>query len=769
MTKLKKGISMLMAICLTAVLVYCPAASAAPVDLTAFPGAEGGGMYSTGARGDGSSAPELYRVTKLTDDGSYGTLRDAVSESNRVIVFDVAGNIELTRALTIYSDNLTILGQTAPGDGICIKDYNTYMTGDNIIMRYLRFRMGTEGHAAEDSLGGRGINNVIIDHCSISWSADECASFYQNTNFTMQWCIISESLKNSIHPKGSHGYGAIWGGENASYHHNLLANHDSRNPRIDGSKLTEFDENTANMTDLRNNVIYNWGGNTAYGGESGMPVNIVNCYYKPGAASSSSSRDRIYLISTRDEAGAAEYGGKAGWGTDLYVSGNYMEGSSSVTQDNTKGVDKDSGVEDCGIWTDSNITDAEKTIHFRYLEDYPVKTESAQDAYNSVLESAGASIVRDSVDERIVNDVRSGSYSCGNRGLVDTVEQAGGYPTLSGTTAKDSDYDGMPDEWEDKMELDNQDPSDAIKLADSGYLNVEEYANALANGSFERDYAYDNGVQNLPEPTEPPRDEATPSPAPETEVVYEWTASSADKDKAAGRELFPGLTTMFATTGDKGFPEDNITYSDGSRYTAGISSNDNGSWNNETGTSSGGTTLKYTAEENGIFTLYTYLLANKTFYVTREGTTDYQNDYLFKVDSVESNFPVICKVPVTKGETYYFYAAGSKARFQAASFAKYSSVFDILSVTNVGESYECLISKNYDYGDCTAILAAYGSDGNLVTVTTQNMPADIAVGEQRVITMPCDASADMINSVKVFIWSDENNITPLGKFKTTEN
>lgn len=355
-----------------------PVSMADTQKITAFPGAEGGGMYASGAR---ENVKEIYHVTSLADDGTNGTFRDAVSQSDRIIVFDVAGNIELKNALNIVGDNLTVLGQTAPGDGICIKDNTVGFYGDNVILRYLRFRMGDASTVEDDTVGGRSINNVILDHCSISWSTDECASFYENTNFTMQWCIVSESLKESVHSKGSHGYGGIWGGRNASYHHNLIMHHDSRNPRIATSGIDEAYADVTkqtDLTDLRNNVVYNWGGNSAYGGENGAPVNLVNCYYKPGPATKHTSR--LFQISAKAEGDTTGTNSlnRPGWGTDLYVSGNYVEGSADVTADNAKGVVTDSNSTKYGVWTDSNITDDEKTVHNRYINEYPITTQTAQ-------------------------------------------------------------------------------------------------------------------------------------------------------------------------------------------------------------------------------------------------------------------------------------------------------------------------------------------------------------------------------------------------------
>ncbi len=242
----------------------------------AFPGAEGFGRYVTGGRGG-----TVYHVTNLNDSGE-GSLRWALGQKGaKIIVFDVSGTIHLNSALNI-TGNTTVAGQTAPGDGICIADYPVGVKGNNVIVRYMRFRLGNkhvlkDGADGWDALGGMDQERIMIDHCSVSWSIDECCSFLGNKNTTLQWSIVSQSLVNSGHTKGNHGYGGNWGGAGASFHHNLVAHHASRTPRLGPRATTQLDE----RMDMRNNVIYNFGGNGCYGGE-GMKVNIVKTTTNPG-------------------------------------------------------------------------------------------------------------------------------------------------------------------------------------------------------------------------------------------------------------------------------------------------------------------------------------------------------------------------------------------------------------------------------------------------------------------------------------------------------
>ena len=447
-------------------------------DLPAFPGAEGHARYTTGGRGG-----RVIYVTHLEDNDTAGSLRNAINQSGaRIVVFKVSGTIQLKSELKISTPNITIAGQTAPGDGICLRDYPVSVNADNVIIRFLRFRMGDEAKQEGDAIGGRFHKNIIIDHCSMSWSTDECVSFYQNENFTLQWCIISESLRVSVHDKGAHGYGGIWGGKNASFHHNLLASHDSRNPRLGESAGDVFALTDA--VDLRNNVIYNWQGNSCYGGEA-MNANIVNCYYRPGPATTKT--ERIIAI---DKSTVETYAVYNIWGK-FYIDGNVLEASERATNDNwTYGVYNQYHSK-YGTVPDAEKAAMKVTVPHATGE---VTTHTAQDALARVLDFGGASLVRDTVDRRIIHDVRTktATYMTGGNGsvngIIDTQSAVGGWPELKSAVAPtDSDNDGMPDTWEDAKGLNKNSSADAqLKTVDGKYPNLEVYLNSLVTEIVEK-------------------------------------------------------------------------------------------------------------------------------------------------------------------------------------------------------------------------------------------------------------------------------------------
>jgi hypothetical protein len=437
----------------------------------AFPGVEGYGKNTTGGRGG-----KVIKVTNLNDAGT-GSLREAIAANGaRIIVFEVSGNIILKSKIQINNGDLTIAGQTAPGDGICIQNYEVNVNANNVIIRFLRFRMGDFTRNEQDALWGRYKENIVIDHCSMSWSIDECSSFYANKNFTMQWCILSESLNKSVHEKDDHGYGAIWGGSNVTFHHNLLAHHNSRNARFDGGNRSGTGKSPFGIdkVDYRNNVIYNWGANSAYGGENGE-YNIVNNYYKAGPASS--NRNRIMQISM--ETDLINFG--PGFGK-FYIDGNYVDGNTTVTANNWNGVDAGSGL------STVNYNLAKQNTAFT---SEPITSHTALQAYNAVLLYGGASYKRDAVDVRIMNEVKSGTATfngskTGKKGIIDSQVDVGGWPILAQTAVlKDTDGDGMPDDWEIANKLDPNKANANGRELSSAYDNIEVYINSLVKNITE--------------------------------------------------------------------------------------------------------------------------------------------------------------------------------------------------------------------------------------------------------------------------------------------
>ncbi|MBB1285783.1 pectate lyase [Flavisolibacter sp. BT320] len=437
----------------------------------AFPGAEGFGKYTTGGRGG-----EMVVVTNLNDEGE-GSFRKAVQKNGRrIIVFAVSGTIHLKSKLNIKG-NVTIAGQTAPGDGICLADQPVSLSGDNIIIRYLRFRMGdryqnagkTPGGGSDDAFGGIGRRNIIIDHCTMSWSTDEAFTVYGGDSTTLQWNLISEPLNYSYHfEKGDkdfeqHGYGGIWGGRHTSAHHNLFAHCVTRTPRFDGTRNIPSE-----FVDFRNNVIYNWSTNNVYAGEGGS-YNMVNNYYKPGPDTKKTVQDR--LLNPYHKLPQLPFG-------KFYVAGNVVEGTAAVTADNWKGVVMNNGSE-------ADKQNVKMDLAFAAL---PVTTQKAGEAYQLVLQEAGASYRRDTLDERIIRDVQNG------KGRI--IDVQGGFPhgtpyemtvnawpTLQTAEApKDSDGDGMPDAWEKLRGLNPANASDAAaNTLHRFYTNIEMYINGLVN------------------------------------------------------------------------------------------------------------------------------------------------------------------------------------------------------------------------------------------------------------------------------------------------
>ncbi|MDX9920875.1 MAG: pectate lyase [Paludibacter sp.] len=439
----------------------------------AFPGAQGGAQFITGGAGG-----DVYVVNKLEDSYSEGTLRTALGKTGRrTIVFAVSGVIELVYGkISINNGDVTVAGQTAPGDGIVIANYPIQVNADNVILRFLRFRMGDVTKTEDDALNGRNRKNIMIDHCSMSWSTDECSSFYDNENFTMQWCIVSESLRNSVHGKGAHGYGGIWGGKKASFHHNLLAHHDSRNPRFCGSRYSNKPEEE--KVDFRYNVIYNWRSNSAYAGEGGS-YNMVNNYYKPGPATYSRGTNSLtYRIFQPNPDDGTNNQPKGVYGR-FYVAGNVMDNklatAPDVTADNWLGVH----------YSLSAMPELRQENEFKFFTFEP---KTAEQAYNDVLLKAGASFKRDTIDARIVREVREGSFTFtgsngSTLGLIDTQTDVGGWPVYSfipENVPVDTDKDGMPDAWEEEKGLNKNDKTDAAKYNLSpSYTNIEVYFNGL--------------------------------------------------------------------------------------------------------------------------------------------------------------------------------------------------------------------------------------------------------------------------------------------------
>ena len=502
----------------------------------AFPGAEGHGRYVTGGRGG-----KIVHVTNLNDSGT-GSFREAVKSGNKIIVFDVAGVIALKSDLK-FADNITILGQTAPSPGITLR-YYTVQPGSNNIIRFLRIRRGQEKDINDgaDASWQRNKTGIIFDHCSFSWSIDEVASFYDNNNFTMQWCTVAESLTNPGHSKGAHGYGGIWGGKLASFHHNFVAHLMNRGPRFNGARYgwTGYTSNKeystykwqnavqAENVDFRNCVMYNAQG-TCYGGPGGGQINIVNNYYKAGPSHSlkgttlnglkvdvstgkeRGSQDRITLVTLSTQSNSDKNHPELYDMTSrYYINGNTTETTKGQKTENKdwKGVSYDKGVPSLNgeyYSPDANNFYGDAVAHttisgkscVKIKMDEPaptgqVTTHSAAEAYEKVLAYVGASLYRDEIDARYMEEAKTGTATykgsiTNSPGIIDKVSDVKGYTEDNfGTGTRPADFetdkDGIQDEWEKANGLNPNDASDAITYSldeKRYYTNIEVYANSL--------------------------------------------------------------------------------------------------------------------------------------------------------------------------------------------------------------------------------------------------------------------------------------------------
>ena len=496
----------------TAVLFLSLVAVTTLAQAPAFPGAEGHGRYVTGGRGG-----KVIHVTNLNNSGT-GSLRAAVSGSEKkIIVFDVGGVIPLASDLKIGA-NTTIAGQTAPYPGITLRYYTVLPDADNIIIRFIRVRRGQEKDVNDgaDAIWTRHHTGIMLDHCSFSWSIDEVASFYDNNNMTMQWCTIAESLNNAGHGKGAHGYGGIWGGKLASFHHNLIAHVGNRSPRFNGARYNwtgytgnklygEYQwENAvqAENVDFRNCVVYNCG-NGCYGGPGGGQVNIVNNFYKTGPAGTTS---RITTVSVGNNGNAENYPIFWDMTSRYYISGNQMNSNANY---DWSGVTYDNGVStingemyspDPNNYYGSNVAHTNNSSGVSCVKikmNTPtaigeVTTHSAKTAFDKVLAYAGASLDRDEVDTRYATETKNGTTTYSGsvtkkKGRIDLVSDVNGYteanfPTGTRPADYDTDRDGMPDTWESANGLNPNDANDAQTYTldpKDYYTNLEVYLNSV--------------------------------------------------------------------------------------------------------------------------------------------------------------------------------------------------------------------------------------------------------------------------------------------------
>ncbi len=421
----------------------------------AFPGAEGFGRFAQGGRGG-----DVYHVTNLDDKGP-GSLRDAVvtAMGPRTIVFDVSGTIRLKTRLEINNSYLTIAGQTAPGEGITLRENTFYIKNANhIIVRYIRIRLGDQNdrQKAMDAITTDDVDHLIFDHITASWGIDGNHDLRRGANFTLQWSIYAEALNKSIHQKGEHAmlssFRDLTG--SISLHHNLFASSRDRHPSLGSSSKTKPDA----VVDFRNNVIFNVTGTTNVGN---CHINFINNFYRPG------------MDTPENHLPIAAKSGKNGGTLQLFMSGNFFEDQQTFTANNYAAIDFERWSK--GGYARTTLDEIRVNREFEIGDARP-RTDTAQTAFEKVLKSAGASLRRDAADARVVQGVRDKT----NR-LINSQEEVGSWPQLhSVPPPSDRDGDGMPDKWEMRRGLNPDDSADGNRDRDQdGYTNLEEYLNSL--------------------------------------------------------------------------------------------------------------------------------------------------------------------------------------------------------------------------------------------------------------------------------------------------
>lgn len=473
--------------------------------IPAFPGAEGGGMYTFGGRGG-----KVYVVTNLNDSGpgSFRAACEAVGP--RIVVFNVAGIVRLKTPIIIKAPYITIAGQSAPGDGICIAGESFWINTHDVVIRYMRFRRGaTNVGRRDDAIGGNPVGNIMIDHVSASWGLDENMSIYRHMydpgdgSKRKKYPTVNVTIQNSIFSEGldtyNHAFGSTLGGENATFMRNLWADNVGRNPSIGWNGIFNF----------VNNVIFNWRHRSVDGGDYTALYNIINNYYKPGPITLDGP---IHHRILKPESGRSNLGRKV-FGR-CYVHGNIMYGNDSVTNNNWHGGIQMEGMDG------ELMTYAEAKAYFPDMKAEtpfpmpPITIMTAQEAFHYVLKHVGATLpVRDSVDTRVIKQVRTGKIDYledfnadtmyqfkyrrvpkdgYKKGIITNPVEVGGYPDYQGTPYTDKDNDGMPDAWEEKYGLDRSDKTDATKDTDGdGYMNIEEFLNGT-NPNYKVDYTDPN-------------------------------------------------------------------------------------------------------------------------------------------------------------------------------------------------------------------------------------------------------------------------------------